>query len=138
MCAWPGYSCAEYSARYFRDQPLLHPDVDDAHLLIWHFEDWLKKFFFSILQILETFSLDPLTYVRTQTLAFLATFLRAQPEQEQNLLRLLVNKLVRTRTPSHIHVCAAIDAMLHRETQKSQYARACPTTFCRSSRRTLR
>ena len=81
--------------RYFRDQPLLLPDVTDAHLLVWHFEDWLKKYFFSILQILETFSLDPLTYVRTQTLAFLATLLRAQPEQEQNLLRLLVNKLVR-------------------------------------------
>lgn len=81
--------------RYFRDQPLLHPDRTDSHLLIWYFEDWLKKYFFSMLQILETFSLDPLPYVRTQTLAFLATLLRSQPEQEQNLLRLLVNKLVR-------------------------------------------
>ncbi|OJT07307.1 Ribosome biogenesis protein MAK21 [Trametes pubescens] len=90
---WVGGGGPGRKLKYFRDQPLLHPDVDDAHLLIWHFEDWLKKFFFSILQILETFSLDPLTYVRTQTLAFLATFLRAQPEQEQNLLRLLVNKL---------------------------------------------
>ncbi|EIW51269.1 CBF-domain-containing protein [Trametes versicolor FP-101664 SS1] len=90
---WVGGGGPGRKLKYFRDQPLLHPDMDDAHLLIWHFEDWLKKFFFSILQILETFSLDPLTYVRTQTLAFLATFLRAQPEQEQNLLRLLVNKL---------------------------------------------
>ncbi|KAI8977858.1 CBF-domain-containing protein [Trametes punicea] len=90
---WVGGGGPGRKLRYFRDQPLLHPDVDDAHLLIWYFEDWLKKYFFSILQILETFSLDPLTYVRTQTLAFLATLLRAQPEQEQNLLRLLVNKL---------------------------------------------
>ena len=74
---------------------MLHPSVTDQHLVVWYFEDWLKKYFFSILQILETFSLDPLTYVRTQTLAFLATLLRSQPEQEQNLLRLLVNKLVR-------------------------------------------
>ena len=81
--------------RYFRDQPLLHPNVTDQHLIAWYFEDWLKKYFFSILQILETFYIDPLTYVRTQTLAFLATLLRSQPEQEQNLLRLLVNKLVR-------------------------------------------
>ena len=88
ICPW---------SRYFRDQPLLHPDRTDTHLVVWHFEDWLKKYFFSILQILETFSLDPLNYVRTQTLAFLATLLRAQPEQEQNLLRLLVNKLVRSQ-----------------------------------------
>ncbi|KAI0819759.1 CBF/Mak21 family-domain-containing protein [Trametes gibbosa] len=90
---WVGGGGPARKLKYFRDQPLLHPDASDAHLVLWHFEDWLKKFFFSILQILETFSLDPLTYVRTQTLAFLATLLRAQPEQEQNLLRLLVNKL---------------------------------------------
>ncbi|KAI0643202.1 CBF/Mak21 family-domain-containing protein [Trametes meyenii] len=90
---WVGGGGPGRKLRYFRDQPLLHPDVDDGHLVIWYFEDWLKKYFFSILQVLETFSLDPLTYVRTQTLAFLATLLRSQPEQEQNLLRLLVNKL---------------------------------------------
>ncbi|KAI1789313.1 CBF-domain-containing protein [Ganoderma leucocontextum] len=90
---WVGGGGPGRKLRYFRDQLLLHPDVTDAHLLIWYFEDWLKKYFFSILQILETFSLDPLNYVRTQTLAFLANLLRSQPEQEQNLLRLLVNKL---------------------------------------------
>ncbi|KAH9848222.1 CBF/Mak21 family-domain-containing protein [Lenzites betulinus] len=90
---WVGGGGPGRKLKYFRDQPLLHPDASDAHLVLWHFEDWLKKFFFSMLQVLETFSLDPLTYVRTQTLAFLATLLRAQPEQEQNLLRLLVNKL---------------------------------------------
>ena len=41
------------TTRYFRDQPLLHPDVTDQHLVIWYFEDWLKKYFFSYLQILE-------------------------------------------------------------------------------------
>ncbi|OBZ73206.1 Uncharacterized protein C4F10.09c [Grifola frondosa] len=90
---WVGGGAPGRKLRYFRDQPLLHADVADARLLLWAFEDWLKKFFFSILQILETYSLDPLTYVRTQALAFIATLLRAQPEQEQNLLRLLVNKL---------------------------------------------
>ena len=39
--------------RYFVDQPLTHPDVTDKHVLAWYFEDWLKKFFYSILQILE-------------------------------------------------------------------------------------
>lgn len=39
--------------RYFRDQPLSHPAVTDRHLLLWFFEDWLKKYFFSIIHILE-------------------------------------------------------------------------------------
>ena len=40
-------------SRYFLDQPLLHPKVTDRHLLAWYFEDRLKKYFFSVLQILE-------------------------------------------------------------------------------------
>jgi len=47
------YAIIESRRRYFRDQPLLHPDVTDQHLVIWYFEDWLKKYFFSYLQILE-------------------------------------------------------------------------------------
>lgn len=40
--------------RYLADQPMLgHPGVTDRHMLLWAFEDWLKKWFFSILQILE-------------------------------------------------------------------------------------
>lgn len=97
--------------RYFRDQPLLHPQVSDQYLLVWYFEDWLKKYFFSILQILEVsyllrpvspmlifrqaLSHDPLPYVRTQAISLIFTLLKDKPEQEQNLLRLLVNKLVR-------------------------------------------
>jgi hypothetical protein len=40
-------------SRYFRDQYLQHPQQTDAHLVLWYFEDWLKKLFFSLLQILE-------------------------------------------------------------------------------------
>ena len=47
---------------YFRDQPLLHPDLTDEILLVWYFEDWLKKYFFSVLQILEVKPL-PCTYL---------------------------------------------------------------------------
>ncbi|KAI0825432.1 CBF/Mak21 family-domain-containing protein [Irpex lacteus] len=90
---WVGGGAPPRKLRYFRDQPLLHPSVTDQHLVAWYFEDWLKKYFFAILQILETYSLDPLPYVRTQALAFITTLLREKPEQEQNLLRLLVNKL---------------------------------------------
>ncbi|KAF8063503.1 CBF/Mak21 family-domain-containing protein [Lyophyllum atratum] len=90
---WVGGGAPDRKLKYFRDQPLNHPSVTDEHLLIWYFEDWLKKYFFSILQILETLSLDPLQYVRTQSLTLIFTLLRDKPEQEQNLLRLLVNKL---------------------------------------------
>ncbi|KAL0948082.1 hypothetical protein HGRIS_010705 [Hohenbuehelia grisea] len=90
---WVGGGAPDRKLKYFRDQPILHPAVNDEILLLWYFEDWLKKYFFSILQILETLSLDTLPYVRTQALNLIATLLRDKPEQEQNLLRLLVNKL---------------------------------------------
>jgi hypothetical protein len=38
---------------------------------------------------------DPLPYIRTQTLSLIFTLLKDRPEQEQNLLRLLIWKLVR-------------------------------------------
>ncbi|KAG8781847.1 hypothetical protein FRC15_008017 [Serendipita sp. 397] len=50
---WIGGGAPERKLRYFRDQPLLHERRTDAHLVVWYFEDWLKKFFFSILQVLE-------------------------------------------------------------------------------------
>ncbi|KAJ7460928.1 CBF/Mak21 family-domain-containing protein [Mycena galericulata] len=90
---WVGGGAPDRKLKYMRDQPLSHPSVTDQHLLLWYFEDWLKKYFFSVLQILETLSLDPLPYVRTQALTLIFTLLREKPEQEQNLLRLLVNKL---------------------------------------------
>ena len=40
--------------RYFADQPLLaHHDLTDRHLLVFAFEDYLKKWFFNLLQVLE-------------------------------------------------------------------------------------
>lgn len=50
---WVGGGAPSRKLRYFRDQPLLHPSVTDQHLIAWYFEDWLKKYFFAILQILE-------------------------------------------------------------------------------------
>ncbi|KAG8696348.1 hypothetical protein FRC09_008568 [Ceratobasidium sp. 395] len=90
---WVGGGCPDRKLRYFRDQPVSSNEITDAHLIVWHFEDWLKKYFFSILQLLETLSLDPLPYIRTQTMSLIFTLLKEKPEQEQNLLRLLVNKL---------------------------------------------
>ncbi|KAJ3567250.1 hypothetical protein NP233_g6482 [Leucocoprinus birnbaumii] len=90
---WVGGGAPNRKLKYFRDQPLLHPEVSDEYILVWYFEDWLKKYFFSVLQTLETLSLNPLPYVRTQAISLIFTLLKDKPEQEQNLLRLLVNKL---------------------------------------------
>lgn len=82
--------------RYFADQPLLaHPQLTDRHLLVFAFEDWLKKWFFNLLQVLETLSHDQLPYIRIQALQMVFRLLEGNAEQEQNLLRLGVNKLVR-------------------------------------------
>lgn len=99
------------SCRYFRDQPLQHPQRTNVHFVLWYFEDWLKKFFFSVLQILEvdrhslsssfcdahnlyqTLTHDTLPYMRLQSLQFLSMLLTSQPEQEHNILKLLTNKL---------------------------------------------
>ncbi|KAI5120472.1 hypothetical protein M0805_006492 [Coniferiporia weirii] len=90
---WMGGGAPDRKLKYFIDQRLSHPGVSDKHLLVWHFEDWLKKYFYSLLQVLEALSLDPLPYVRLQAMSLIFTLLREKPEQEQNLLRLLVNKL---------------------------------------------
>ncbi|KZO91957.1 CBF-domain-containing protein [Calocera viscosa TUFC12733] len=90
---WIGGGAPSRKLKYIRGQPLNHPDVTDNHLLVWYFEDWAKKYFFSLLQLLEALLLDPLPYVRTQSMTLVAQLLKEKPEQEQNLLRLLVNKL---------------------------------------------
>ena len=98
--------------RYFADQPLLsHPDLTDRHLLLFAFEDYLKKWFFNLLQVLEVradyallcpeltkqvLSHDTLPYVRVQGLHAIFQLLAGNAEQEQNLLRLGINKLVST------------------------------------------
>ncbi|KAG8839027.1 hypothetical protein FRB91_007236, partial [Serendipita sp. 411] len=106
---WIGGGAPERKLRYFRDQPLLHERRTDAHLVVWYFEDWLKKFFFSILQVLESLLMDQLPYIRMQAMAFIAQLLTNKPEQEQNLLRLLVNKLgdseksIASKASYHLH-----------------------------------
>lgn len=85
-------------------------------LVLWAFEDWLKKWFFEILKALEVskflptvlfelrltltpnsqqMSVDPLPHPRNLAIVHLSNLLRDKPEQEGNILRLLVNKLVR-------------------------------------------
>ncbi|SNX83592.1 related to MAK21 - protein required for 60S ribosomal subunit biogenesis [Melanopsichium pennsylvanicum] len=107
--------------RYFRDQPqlsaasialysgdLVASEAAKSHILLWAFEDHLKKFYFQFLQILEIQSHDTIPFTRKQATTQIFILLRDKPEQEQNLLRLLVNKLgdpersVASKTSNHI------------------------------------
>ncbi|KAI9314436.1 CBF/Mak21 family-domain-containing protein [Dichotomocladium elegans] len=79
--------------KYFVDQPLGFEGVEDKHLMIWYFEDHLKKYYFQVVQQLEALSHDTLTHVRQSAVRCIYDLLSGKPEQEQNLLKLLVNKL---------------------------------------------
>ena len=49
-----GGGAPDRKLRYLRDQPqLTHPNATDAHLIVWAFEDFLKRYFFTLLQVLE-------------------------------------------------------------------------------------
>lgn len=67
--------------------------MTSAHLVLWAFEDWLKDAYFRIIQLLEGWCGDEIEYSRSRALDFVFGLLRDKPEQEANLLRLLVNKL---------------------------------------------
>jgi len=67
--------------------------IQESHLIIWAFEDWLKKQYFDLLKILEGWASDEVEYARSRAITYVWELLRDKPEQEENLLRLLVNKL---------------------------------------------
>lgn len=67
--------------------------ITKEHLISWIFEDWLKESYFKIIQNLEVWCDDEIEYARTKAVDLAFALLRDKPEQESNLLRLLVNKL---------------------------------------------
>ncbi|KAF4947221.1 hypothetical protein FGADI_10529 [Fusarium gaditjirri] len=67
--------------------------ITPAHLIAWIYEDWLKATYFRLIQLLESWCSDEIEYSRTRALDFVYGLLKEKPEQESNLLKLLVNKL---------------------------------------------
>ncbi|KAK4044594.1 CBF/Mak21 family-domain-containing protein [Parachaetomium inaequale] len=63
------------------------------HLMMWAYEDWVKGAYFRIIQLLEIWCSDEIEYSRSRALDFVFGLLKNKPEQEANLLRLVVNKL---------------------------------------------
>jgi ribosome biogenesis protein MAK21 len=68
-------------------------EIQKIHLLAWAYEDWLKRTYFEVLQVLENWCNDEVEYARSRAVTYVWELLRDKPEQEENLLRLLVNKL---------------------------------------------
>lgn len=77
---------------WYPGQPL-PGKITKAHLLSWYFEDWLKDSYFKMIQSLEVWCDDEVEFARTKAVDQVFAMLRDKPEQESNLLRLLVNKL---------------------------------------------
>jgi ribosome biogenesis protein MAK21 len=77
----------------WKEGDALPGEVQDVHLLYWAYEDWLKKTYFEVLKALESWANDEVEYARSRAITFIWELLKEKPEQEDNLLRLLVNKL---------------------------------------------
>ncbi|KAI9738533.1 MAG: hypothetical protein M1818_005430 [Claussenomyces sp. TS43310] len=97
--------------RYFADQPgllgalqaedtwkwtlggPLPGNITEAHLISWAYEDWLKESYFEMLKVLESWCNDEVEFARQRAVTYVYELLREKPEQESNLLKLLINKL---------------------------------------------
>ncbi|KAI9879392.1 MAG: hypothetical protein M1830_008611 [Pleopsidium flavum] len=79
-----------------RDWEPGHPlpgSLQDAHLVSWAYEDWLKNTYFELLKVLERWCNDEVEFARGRAVSYVWELLKDKPEQESNLLRLLVNKI---------------------------------------------
>ncbi|KAG4025628.1 hypothetical protein MFRU_054g00570 [Monilinia fructicola] len=83
----------ESSTGVWRSGQTLPGDMTKAHLISWAYEDWLKESYFDMLKILEVWCNDEVEYARSRAVTYVYELLKEKPEQESNLLRLLVNKL---------------------------------------------
>ena len=93
--AQPGLlgSLQKFSVKKWSENDKLPGKITKSHLIMWAYEDWLKDAYFRIVQLLEVWSGDEIEFSRSKALDFVYGLLKDKPEQEANLLRLLVNKL---------------------------------------------
>lgn len=89
----PGLRAAFASHAAWTPQQKLPMPLTEAHLILWAYEDWLKSRYFEIIQVLESRCSDEVMFARVKAVDYVYQLLRDKPEQEANLLRLLVNKL---------------------------------------------
>ncbi|XXG98682.1 hypothetical protein Hte_005011 [Hypoxylon texense] len=83
----------KYNVKIWSTSQALPGKITKEHLISWIFEDWLKESYFKIIQNIEVWCDDEVEYARTKAIDLVFALLKDKPEQESNLLRLLVNKL---------------------------------------------
>lgn len=93
FAAQPDLSTTFMSKMKWTSSDPLPSSLTKAHLILWAFEDWLKTTYFEILKILETWCNDEVVFARGKAVDYVCQLLKEKPEQEANLLRLLINKL---------------------------------------------
>jgi ribosome biogenesis protein MAK21 len=79
--------------KYWREGEKLPKGINEEYLILWVFESWLKEQYFEMLQTLEAWSNDEIEFSKSRALSYIFELLKERPEQEANLLRLLINKL---------------------------------------------
>lgn len=89
----PGLSTVFGSRDTWKPGDMLPAPLTESHLICWAYEDWLKSIYFEVLKILETWCNDEIVFARSKAVDYVYQLLKEKPEQEANLLRLLVNKL---------------------------------------------
>ncbi|OLY77725.1 Ribosome biogenesis protein MAK21 [Smittium mucronatum] len=79
---------------YFADRNWQSADnIKPQVWIYWIFEDFLKKSFFELIKIMEEMLYDTVEHTQVSALVHIKDLLESKPEQEQNLLRLLITKL---------------------------------------------
>ncbi|OCT77994.1 CCAAT/enhancer-binding protein zeta [Xenopus laevis] len=120
-------------------------DARDRRLILWFFEDRLKKQVAEFVKVLETLSHDNLVATKAKSLNVAHELLCNKPEEEKSLLVLIVNKLgdpqykiatkasylLETLLSKHPNmktvVCLEIERLLYRPniSEKAQYYGVC-------------
>ncbi|KNC81409.1 hypothetical protein SARC_06273 [Sphaeroforma arctica JP610] len=79
--------------KFFHEQPLASAGASDKHLSMWFFEDVLKRLFLQYVGVLEMLSRSQVQSIKSNSLRIAHALLSEKPEQEKNLLALIVNKM---------------------------------------------
>ncbi|KAI9790269.1 MAG: hypothetical protein M1816_005294 [Peltula sp. TS41687] len=80
-------------AKNWKAGQALPGSLKDVHLVFWVFEDWLKSTYYEVIKLLEIWCNDEVEFARSRALGYTYELLTQKPEQEANLLRLVINKL---------------------------------------------
>ena len=83
----------EREAGEWADGVSVPSSIEKVHLMVWAYEDWLKSKYLEIIKLLASWCDDEIIFARLNAVNFVFDLLNERPEQEVNLLHMLVNKL---------------------------------------------